>query len=214
MYTNSLISPKWSWKVCVATLLVALIPAALSVLYDDVLLYLCLFYLSLGCMGDILLGYMVNSLLLCSMGISPLSMGVSLGCWVLMGSMVDSPLLCSMGISPLSMGIPLGCWGSLGLSVSQLLGSVLLGLDLCGCASLAHHESFSPSMADFFLETKLKVSFSAVSQFAVLALTLSSKVWKKLICYVHVLKEVALLTSCSISWKETFFLPDLPRVLK
>ena len=29
-----------------------------------------------------------------------------------------------------------------------------------------------------------------------------------------VLKEVALMTSCSVSWKETFFLPDLPMVLK
>ena len=29
-----------------------------------------------------------------------------------------------------------------------------------------------------------------------------------------VLKGVALLTSCSMSWKETFFLPDLPMVLK
>ena len=29
-----------------------------------------------------------------------------------------------------------------------------------------------------------------------------------------VLKEGALLTSCSVSWEETFFLPDLPMVLK
>ena len=29
-----------------------------------------------------------------------------------------------------------------------------------------------------------------------------------------VLKEGALLTSCSVSWKETFFLPDLPMVQK
>ena len=46
MCTNSLIPPKWSWKesVCVATLLVALIPAVLSLLYSDVvLLYLWLF---------------------------------------------------------------------------------------------------------------------------------------------------------------------------
>ena len=137
-------------------------------------------------MGDVLLGSMVNSPLLCSMVISPLSMGVSLGCWVLMGSMVDSPLLHSMGISPLSMGVSLGCWGSLGLSVHWLLGSVLLGLDLSSCAGLACHESFSPSTADFFSEMKLKASFSAVSQFAVLALIQSSKV----------LKEIDLLLSC------------------
>ena len=59
MYTYSLNSfTKWSWKesVCVATLLVALIPAVLSVLYGDLLLYLWLLWLCLGCMGDILHG--------------------------------------------------------------------------------------------------------------------------------------------------------------
>ena len=108
----SVLLPKES--VCVATLLVALIPAVISILYGDVLLYLWLLSLCLGCMGDAPLGSMVNSLLLGSKGISPLSMGVSLGCLVLMGSMVDSPLLHSMGISPLSMGVSLGCWGLLG----------------------------------------------------------------------------------------------------
>ena len=95
----------WKESVCVATLLIALIPAVLSVLYGDVLLYLWLLSLCLGCIGDGLLGSMVNSLLLGSMVIPPLSMGVSLDRLVLMGSMVDSPLLCSMGISSLSMGV-------------------------------------------------------------------------------------------------------------
>ena len=95
-----------------------------------------------------------------------------------MGSMVDSPLLHSMGISPLSVGVSLGGWGSLGLSVHLLLGSVLLGLDLYGYAGLAHGESFSPSRADFFSEMKLAASFSAVSHFAVLSLTHSLKVLK------------------------------------
>ena len=90
---------------------------------------------------------------------------------------MDSPILCSMGISPLFMG---GCWESLGLSVCWLLGSVLLGLDLSSCADLAHCESFSPSMAGFLSETKLKASFSALSQFAVLASIQSSKVLKEI----------------------------------
>ena len=113
LFTEFCFEMSWKESVCVATQLIALIPAVLSILYGDVLLYLWLSCLCLGCMGDILLGSMVNSLL-CSMGISPLSMGVSLGCWVLMGSMADSPLLCSMGISPLSMGVSLGCWDHLG----------------------------------------------------------------------------------------------------
>ena len=230
MCTNSVASPKWSWKesVCVATLLVALILAVLSVLYGDVvLLYLQLFCLCLGCIRDVLMGSIMNSLLLHSMVISLLSMGVSLGCWVLMGSMMNSPLLHSMGISPLSVGVSLGCWGSLGLSVCQLLGSVFLELGLSGCSGLACCES-SPSMAGFFSEMKLKASFSAVSHFVVLALTQSSKVLKEIdLLFVPlwswnsisatlsmVLKEGALLTSCSISWKETFFLPDLPMGLK
>ena len=87
--------------------------------------------------------------------ISSLSMGVTLGCLVLMGFMMDSPLLHSMGIFPLSMGISLDCWGSLGLSVCLLSGSVLLGLDLLGHAHLACYESFSLSMADFLSEMKL-----------------------------------------------------------
>ena len=47
----SLISPKWSWKesVCVATLLVALVLAVLSMLYGDVLLYL--WPLCIDCLG-------------------------------------------------------------------------------------------------------------------------------------------------------------------
>ena len=173
MCTNFLISPKWSWKesVCVAILLVTLILAVLFIFYGVVPLYLQLLCLCLGCTGDILLGSMVNSPLLCSIGISSLSMGVSLGCWVLKGSMVHSPLLHSMGISPLSMGVSLGSWWSLGLSVRWLLSSVLLRLGLSGHVSFARHESFSPSMADFFSEMKLKASFSSMSQFAVLALT-------------------------------------------
>ena len=39
------------------------------------------FCLGLGCMGDILMSSMVDSPLLCSMGIPPLSVGVSLGSW-------------------------------------------------------------------------------------------------------------------------------------
>ena len=74
---------------------------------------------------------------------------------VLLGSMVNSPLLRSMGISPLAIGISLGSWGSLGLSVCWLLGSVLLGLDLSSCAGLAYGEFFSPSTTDFFSEMKL-----------------------------------------------------------
>ena len=152
-----------------------MIPAVLSILYGDVLLYLWLFCLCLGCMGDILLG-----------------------------SMVNSPLLHSMWISPLSMGVSLGCWGSLGLSVHQLLGSVLLGLDLSSWVGLAHCESFSPSTADFLSETKLEASFSATSQFAVLALTQLSKV----------LKEIDLLFVSSMVLKETLLVPLLSVVLK
>ena len=71
------------------------------------------------------------------------------------------------------------------MSVHQLLGSKCLGLDLSGCAGLAHHESFSPSRDDFFSETKLKASFSAVSQFVILALTQSSKVLKEIVfCFL------------------------------
>ena len=108
----------------------------------------------------------------------------------------------------------MGYWG---LSVHWQLDSVLLGLDLSGCVGLACCESFSLSTADFLSEMKLKASFSAVSQFAVLALTQSSKVLKEidlLFVFSMVLKEGALLTSCSMSWKVTFYLPDLPMVLK
>ena len=83
-----------------------------------------------------------------------------------------------------------------------------------------------------FLKWNFKASFSAVSHFAVLGLTQSSKVLKGIyLLFVSsmvlkeaflvpffsiVLKEVevALLTSCSMFWKETSFLPDLPMVLK
>ena len=75
-----------------------------------------------------------------------------------MGFMLNSPLLHSMGISPLPVGVSLVGWGSLGLSVHWLLGSVLLGLGLTSCAGLAQGESFSPSRADFFPEMKLKAS--------------------------------------------------------
>ena len=47
-------------------------------------------------------------------------------------------------------------WATGVMGVYQLLGSVLLGLDLSSCAGLAHHESFSPSTGDFFSEMKLK----------------------------------------------------------
>ena len=141
------------------------------------------------------------------------------------------------------MGVSLGGWGSLGLLVHQPLGFLCLGLDLTGGAGLAHGESFSPSRANLFPEMKLETYFSAVSHFAVLALTHLSKVLKgidlllvtsmvfketllvPLLSMVlkeallvpflpMVLKEVALLTLCSVSWKETFFLPALPMVLK
>ena len=114
-------------------------------------------------------------------------------------------------------GVFLGAWGSLGLSVHWLLGSVLLGLDLSGCVGLASGKSFSPSIADFFSEMKLKASFSAMSQFAALALIQSSKVLKGIdlcvLALTHssmVLKEGALLTSCSVSWKETFSFQTYP----
>ena len=108
--TISLISPKWSWKesVCVATLLVALIPAVLSILYGDVLLYLWLLCLCLGCTGDILLGSMANSLLLCSMGISPLSMGST---WAAGGHWGCLSTSC----------LALYCWGWISLAVQVLL---------------------------------------------------------------------------------------------
>ena len=60
-------------------------------------------------------------------------------------------------------------------------------------SGLAHCESFSPSRADFFPEMKLKASFSAMSQFAVLALTQLSKV----------LKGIDLLFVSSMVLKET-----------
>ena len=104
-------------------------------------------------------------------------------------------------------GASLGCWGLLGMSIHQLLGLVLLGLDLSDCAGLAHHESFSPSMADFFPEMKFKASLSAMSQFAVLALTQSSKVLKEInLLFISsmVLQEVALLTSCSVLRRNPF----------
>ena len=150
----------WSWKesVCVTTLLIVLIPAVLSVLYGDVLLYLWLLCLCLGCTGDILLGSMANSLLLYSMGISPLSMGFSLGCWVLISSMVDSPLLHSMGdFSSVFHGCLPGLLVVTGLSVHWLLGSVLLlGLDL-SVVQVLIIMSLSPCLwLIYFLKWKLK----------------------------------------------------------
>ena len=81
-----------------------------------------------------------------------------------------------------------------------------------------------------FLKWNLEASFSAMLHFAVLALTHSSKVLKGIdLLFVStmvlketlvvqllsmVLKELALLTSCFVSWKETFFPPDLHMVLK
>ena len=62
---------------------------------------------------------------------------------------------------------------------------------------------------------KLKASFSAVSHFIFLALTQSSKVLKGLYLTSGVLKGINfVLTFCTISWEEIFFLPDLPMVLK
>ena len=83
-------------------------------------------------------------------------------------------------ISPLSMwGSPWAAEGHWGCLSAWLLGSVLLRLGLSSCAGLAHVVSPSLlSMADFFSETKLKASFSVVSQFAVLTLTQLSKVLK------------------------------------
>ena len=56
-----------------------------------------------------------------------------------------------------------------------------------------------------------------MSQFTVVALTQLSKVLKEInLLFVSsiVLKEGALLTSCSVSWKETFFFPEIPMVLQ
>ena len=143
--------------------------------------------------------------------------------WTLFFCAPWGSLLCPWG-SPWAAGghwgclsagcLALYCWGWISLVVQVLL-------------------IMSPSpclQADFLSEMKLKASFSAMSQFAVLALTQSSKVLKEIdLLFVSsmvlkeillvpllsmVLKEGALLTSCSMSWKETFFLPDLPMVLK
>ena len=59
-------------------------------------------------------------------------------------------------------------------------------------------------MADFLSEMKLKASFSAMSQFAVLTLTQSSKV----------MKAINLLFVSSMVLKETLLVPLLSVVLK
>ena len=100
-------------------------------------------------------------------------------------------------------GLP-GWLGFTGLSVCWLLGSVWLGLVLSSGVGLDCGESFSPSRADFFSKMKLKASFSAMSHFAVLALTQSSKV----------LKEVHWLFVSSMVLKETLLVPLLSMVLK
>ena len=115
---SQLISPKRSWKesVCVPTLFVTLILAVLSVLYGDVvLLYSWLLCLYFGCTGDVLMGSIMNSLLLHSMVISPLSMGVSLAAgfswalwWTLLFCIPWGSLLYPWG-SPWAAGSHWGC---------------------------------------------------------------------------------------------------------
>ena len=127
-------------------------------------------------------------------------------------------------LSSVHGGLPglLSCWGLMGLSVHQLLGSVLLGLDLSSCAGLVCGESFSPSMADFLSEMKLKASSSAMSQFAVLALIQLSKVLKEIdlfafLALTHswkVLKSIELLLVSSMVLKETLLVTLLSMVLK
>ena len=154
----------WSWNesVCIATLLVALVLAVLSMLCGDVVL-LSLQPFWIDCLGGwehpellqwrsppvdlCLLGFLPMVLKEVPMagctpnpwstsgswpGLSALSDGLErsfclcLGCMgdILLGSMVNSPLLHSMGVSPLSVGVSLGGWGSLGLLVCWLLDSV------------------------------------------------------------------------------------------
>ena len=142
---------------------------------------------------------------------------------ILLGSMVISPLLHSMEVSPLSVGVSMGGWGSLGLFVHWLLGSVWPGLDLTSGAGLACSGSFSPSSADLFPETKLEASFSAMSHFALLALTHSSKVLKGINLFFvvlgltlssKVLKGIDLLFVSSMVLKESLLVPLLSMVLK
>ena len=118
MCTISLSSPKWSWKesVCVAILLVALISAVISMLYSDVvLLYLWLFCLCLGCMGDILLGSIWTLFfctswwaLFCPWG-SPWAAQFSWApWWTLLFCALWGSLLCPSG-SPWAAGDHRGC---------------------------------------------------------------------------------------------------------
>ena len=159
-----LILPTWSWKesVCVATLLVALILAVLSILYGDVLLYLWLFCLCLGCTGDVLLGSMVNS---SSSALHGNLSSVHQGLWAARFSWAPwwTLLFCAPWRSLLCpWGSPWAAEGCLGCLSTGSLASVLLGLDLFGCAGLPCCGSFSLSTADFLSEMKLKASFSAV----------------------------------------------------
>ena len=109
-----------------------------------------------------------------------------------------------------SLLCPWGLPGLLGVSWAVCPPAAWLCIagvgSLLSCTCLACCESFSPSTADFLSEMKLKLSFSAMSQCAVLALTQSSKVLKEIdslcVSLTGVLKEFALLTLCSLSWNE------------
>ena len=226
--TNSLISPKWSWKgsVCLQHYLLPwfwLSSSFCTVMYC----FTCGFSTSaLAAWGTFswapwwTLFCALWGSLLCPWGLPGL-----LGSHGLHGRLSSSVL--HGDLSYVRGGLP-GLLGVTGVVYPTWLpGSVLLELDLSGCASLAHCESFSPFTADFLSEMKLKASFSAMSQFAVLALIKLSKVLKEInllffLALTHcwkvlkwiglllvpsmVLKEVevALLTLCSMSWKETF----------
>ena len=105
------------------------------------------------------------------------------------------------------------------VSIATLLVALVLavGLDLTSGAGLAQCESYSLSRADLFPEMKLKASFSAVSHFAVLALTHSSKVLQRISFWFvssMVLKETVLVPVLSIVLKETHLVPLLSMVLK
>ena len=178
---------------------------------------ICAFSASaLAAWGDILLDSMVNSLLH-SMGISPLSMEVSLGCWVLLGSLVDSPLLCSMEISPLPVGVSLGCWGSLGLSVCWLLGSVFLRLGLFGCAGPAHCVSPSPCLwLISCLKQNLKHLLVPCHNLLSLPWSTHQRSWKNrfVICFLYGLKGRCLTDLMSCVLEGNLFPPRLTHGLE
>ena len=144
----------------------------------------------LGCSGDFLLGFMMNSPLL--------------------HSMVNSPLLHSIEVSPLSMGDILDAWG-----VTGPLGLLAAGLSVARVGSLSVHVSvLLVGPPSFFSETKLKASFSTVSHFLFLALTQSSRVlkWTLLVLYLTsgVLKGInSVMTFSTMSWEEDIFHPRL-----